>query len=73
MCVLIWSSSIVEDIEEAFSFNSLDNSSGLVGLLVLLLLLDLLLGGVLAFVPLDGSTFNLLNIVLIATIEDFDG
>lgn len=69
--VLSGSSSVCEDIEEGFSFNSLDDGSGLVGLFVLLLLLDLLFGWVLTLSPCNEGAFSLLDIIVITLVDDF--
>ena len=63
------SNSAIEIVEETFSFDGLNNSSGFVGLLMLLLLLDLLLGGVFAFLPLDFGSFELLYHVVVAFVD----
>ena len=64
-----WHLSLLEGVEERLSINSLDDSSSLAGLLVLLLLLDLLLGRVLALEPLDGGSLDALDLVLGLILE----
>jgi len=70
--VFIWSGSALEYVEEALSINSLNNGSGLIGLLVLLLLLDLLFGWVFTLIPVDLSTFDLFNLIFITLVEDLE-
>ena len=63
--------SVSEHVEERLSLDSLDDCASLVGLLMLLLLLDLLLGGILRFIgPGDGSTLNSLNLILSIGLVD---
>jgi len=60
----------LEDIEETLILNGLDNGTSLIGLLVLLLLLDLLLGGVFSLIPGDLSSFDFLNFFIIVILVD---
>ena len=63
--VLLGGHAVSEDIEEGLGLDGLDDGPGLIGLLVLLLLLDLLLGRVLRLVrPGDRSPHNALNLVV---------
>ena len=66
---------VIEDVEEAVSLDGLNDGPGLVGLLVLLLLLDLLLGRVLGLIgPRDGGANNALDLVVrVGTVDDLDG
>ena len=60
----------LEDVEERVGINSLDNCSGLASLLMLLLLLDLLLGWVFSFQPLDVCSSNALQTVLSLVLKN---
>jgi len=58
-----------EEAEEAGLVDYFGNSTLLVGLLVVLLLLDFLFGGISAFEPLDVCAFALLNDVQLPHVE----
>ena len=61
-------------VEKGLGFHGLDDGTGLVGLLVLLLLLDLLLGWVLGLVsPRDGCSLNSLHLILgVGLVDDLE-
>ena len=63
-----------KNVEKGLGFHGLDDGTGLVGLLVLLLLLDLLLGWVLGLVsPRDGCSLNSLHLILgVGLVDDLE-